>query len=223
MEIYILSPFENNYSVIESWGVVIADKIWDEGDIFPIWLLLSTEPPFIILLVHFSFFSKLFDHHHALLYKIVSHIFPVKFSHYFEQFVPIFIRNKIFSENNPFQWLWKVCIALLKANSQKSGFSRRAVIWIKSKWFPSVRQLQHTFFLPQNKISKWGLDGVSGWEGLPLGLALSLPYFFHCVLPAQKLKSHFFSQKYQTSYFKKSFIPLIFIWLRREWEKNGHF
>ena len=36
MEIYILSPFENNYSVIESWGVVIADKIWDEGDIFPI-------------------------------------------------------------------------------------------------------------------------------------------------------------------------------------------
>ena len=28
--------FENNYSVIESWGVVIADKIWDEGDIFPI-------------------------------------------------------------------------------------------------------------------------------------------------------------------------------------------
>ena len=122
MEIYILSPFENNYSVIESWGVVIADKIWDEGDIFPIWLLLSTEPSFIILpLVLFCFFFKHFDHHHVLLYKIVSHIFPVKFSHYFEQFVLIFIRNKIFSENNLFQWLWKVCIALLCKPTKNLG------------------------------------------------------------------------------------------------------
>ena len=30
-EMNVLNLVENNYAVIESWGVVIADKIWGQG------------------------------------------------------------------------------------------------------------------------------------------------------------------------------------------------
>ena len=74
-------------------------------------------------------------------------------------------------------------------------------------------------FIPQNKISpqqrgriraKWGL-GVGRIE-LPathLRLALPLPYFFHCILPAEK---PIFLAKCHISFFKTHSFPFNLSW-----------